>query len=374
MLSYSKLILTEVSKQAIINLNYPEVLASVFIERFGKNAFILAKWFKETIDVKGTVHNNDWLNPRNAIFNKDLFVAIKLYEAASVSMEVLEKTLDRYDLLLSDPTLNLSELKLQYKKTISEELLKHYFFSQNIVKAILNGEIENLAPYKDLSIKEADLKYEKKLVFKQKEPIMTFPDGYKWINVGEKCNLVGQEMKNCGSTGVMSFDKERTMVVLFDKRNGAHIVLTYSPQEQRVSGIEGQAGTDPKEKYYPYIIALIEKLGAGLDNTSTSTPTSLKIIYTFGDNLIETQIIDRNTLTTTKILKMKDGKRFLTRDGYTFFDVDAMETKGIDYKNTNSFDLSILLKAPEKLGWFDMVKLYGQRKLTNRLYESVYSS
>jgi hypothetical protein len=368
-----KLILNEVSKQSIINLDFPEVLASIFVEKFGKNAYVFATWFKENsnyLNLKG----DEWLNPRSYSMNKDFLIPIKLYNAALVSEEELEKQLDRFDLLKSDPTLSLEELAAKYKEEISKQLMKTTFFSYNIIKAILKGEITNLTPYKNLSLREANEKYEKKMVFKDKEPIMVFPDGFKWIDVGEKCYLVGGQMRNCGSTGVMSWDKDRTMVVLFDKNNQAHVVGTYSPNEKRISGIEGQASTEIKEKYIPYVIALIEKLDIGLDDSSTNTSQALKLKYTLGDNLVNLETIEKSSISTTRILTMKDGKRFYTTDSYIFFDIDYMESQGIDYKNTYPYILADTIKPPAKLAWFDMMKIYGQRRITNKLYEMIYLS
>jgi hypothetical protein len=35
------------SKQSIVNLGYPEIIASLFYEKFGNKAYQLAKWYKE---------------------------------------------------------------------------------------------------------------------------------------------------------------------------------------------------------------------------------------------------------------------------------------------------------------------------------------
>jgi len=35
------------SKQTIMNLGFPEVVASIFNELFGNKAFIIAKWFRD---------------------------------------------------------------------------------------------------------------------------------------------------------------------------------------------------------------------------------------------------------------------------------------------------------------------------------------
>ena len=47
------------SKQSIINLGYPEIIAKLFYQKFGNKAFLLARWFKE-YHTGGDVNKKDW--------------------------------------------------------------------------------------------------------------------------------------------------------------------------------------------------------------------------------------------------------------------------------------------------------------------------
>ena len=80
-------LLTE-SKQNIVNLGLPEIIASILINRFGKKAFTLAKWFRDynssayarASNVGGDPwwHSAFWKNRSSGIHPADL---IDLYES-----------------------------------------------------------------------------------------------------------------------------------------------------------------------------------------------------------------------------------------------------------------------------------------------------
>jgi hypothetical protein len=89
-------------------------------------------------------------------------------------------------------------------------------------------------------------------------------------------------MKNCGSAGLMSLDEDRTMLTLFDNRNKAHVVVTYSPNEKRISGDEGIGGSAVKEKYHDYILDLVKFLGVRFDAQKTKSD-HLKVKYLLYD-------------------------------------------------------------------------------------------
>ena len=158
-----------------------------------------------------------------------------------------------------------------WKAEIKENFSEDIFFKSVFVKDIISGKIPDLKPYTKLAYQEAQDKYDKKRVFKEAEPLKTYPNGWKWINVGPKCQLVGGQMKNCGSTGVMSMDPDRTMITLFDPRNKPHVVVTWSPGDKRISGDEGVGGSAVKEIYQEYVFDLADILGARFDFDRTKS-------------------------------------------------------------------------------------------------------
>ena len=141
---------------------------------------------------------------------------------------------------------NKSEKLQDLREEISRGFFKKVFFSRNLIIGIDSGKIIDLHPYANLTFREANEKYEKKSIFSDKTPVKKYPNGWRWVDAGAKCDLIGGMMKNCGSTGVMSADKDRTMLTLFDEQNIPHVVATYSPNEKRISGVEGQASTAVK--------------------------------------------------------------------------------------------------------------------------------
>ena len=120
-------------------------------------------------------------------------------------------------------------------------------------------------------------------MFDETEPTIKYKDGWKWIDVGGKCELIGDQMKNCGSTGVMSNDPDKTMMGLFDPNNKPHIVGTLSPNQKRLSGVEGIASTGPKDKYIDKILNLVDVLGVEYDIWRGTKNDLLKLKYQFKD-------------------------------------------------------------------------------------------
>ena len=89
---------------------------------------------------------------------------------------------------------------------------------------------------------------------------------------------MGKLMKNCGSAGLMSRDENRTLLTLFDKNNKPHVVVTYSPNEKRISSDEGIGKSEVKNKYHDYILDLAKFLGVRFDVDRTKS-TYLKVKY-----------------------------------------------------------------------------------------------
>lgn len=82
------------------------------------------------------------------------------------------------------------------------------------------------------------------------EILMTFPDGYYWINLGKgSCSKEGRAMGHCG----------RGEGLLFSLRKEKHPHVTADILKNGiVKQLRGRANTKPKKKYHPYIIALIK--------------------------------------------------------------------------------------------------------------------
>lgn len=278
---YSNVLLE--SKQSIINLGYPRSIADIFFERYGKNSFVAAKWMKDALT--NNADNKDWwyytfrqISSSNKDHGLDLVDLVKLYDAAKIGEQEYIKTREEIELPISEEglaNLDLDEdIKYLYK-TMKEKLFNRFPFNSSIMRGLDNGTINNIKEYSKLSFEEANQKYNSKRIFQDTTPIKSYKNGYKWIDVGEKCELVGKSMKNCGSTGVMSRDKDRTMLVLFDRNNTPHVVLTYSPNENRISGIEGQASTPTKEEYHEYVLDIANHLKADIDYHRESSKSKM---------------------------------------------------------------------------------------------------
>ena len=269
------------SKQKIKELmgdEFPDVVASLFIEEFGNKSFTIAKWMKDyyqhRVDTAKKYGGKWWEKVFDVGRGRTLLDLIELYVAANKSAEEYKAQLEYLDIESEDfiDENYLAEQKIALKQQIKEILLGDIFFRHYaLVQDILNKSLTDIAPYKKMPLRDANKAYEEKKVFDEEEPITAYEEGYRWINVGNKCNLVGNLMKNCGSSGVMSLDEDRTMIVLFDKNNKPHVVVTYSPNQKRISGDEGQASSRVKDEYSDYVLDLADILGAEFDSTKTKS-------------------------------------------------------------------------------------------------------
>jgi hypothetical protein len=276
------------SKQSLMKLGLPEIIASLISEKFGKNDFIVANWYKDqsgykfkevtwTPDHKRVesehpnypsdwwVKANDEWSSRGGLSVVDL---VNIFQAAQE-----DPTGEKYRKLMDEKGYSPSEDWDQQKTlkmlrgSLSDKLFNQTFFSYNVmIQDIESGKLTDLKPYKDLSFAAAQDKYDQRRTVKDPTKIIkTYPNGWKWINAGAKCQLLGKQMKNCGSTGVMSGDEERTILALYDKVNNPHVMVTYSPNEKRISGDQGQGSKMVKDKYHDYVIDLANTLGVRFD-------------------------------------------------------------------------------------------------------------
>jgi len=280
---FEQSLITE-SKQEIMNLGYPPIMAKLFFKRFGRNAYLIAKWYRDyrthdpTENWFNWVHDGLWANSRFRITLPDM---IKLYQATD-SPENYIKALEKLDLSIDNKEY-YNDYYLQEQRQLLEKQIENKMFSEtffvyySLINDVTSGKLRNVAPYKNLKFWEAQHKYDQKNIFQEKQPLKIYNNGFRWIDVGKKCTLVGHLMKNCGSAGVMSSDENRTMIALFDPENKPHVVVTYSPNQKRISGDEGVASTEVKVKYHRYILDLAQFLGANFDAKSKSLGIKYKL-------------------------------------------------------------------------------------------------
>lgn len=313
------------SKQTLLNVGFPEVIASLFYEIFPKNTILLAKWFRE-YSTYNKENEKDWWRMRFSSFFRsrdtlDLYGLVKLYEAGkktqkdyNVARQELGLWVDPDEIEYPDTKVD-SETLSDLRETIKEKLLEDIFFRGTLIEDIMSGKLKDLKPYETLSFQEAKDKYDSLRIFDQRQVIRSYKNGWKWINAGAKCQLVGGLMKNCGSTGVMSSDPDKTMLTLFDPNNKPHVVVTYSPNENRISGDEGAASTAVKDAYHKYVLDLADHLGAKFDAEKSKSKV-LKIKAILRDKLKSIkQIGPKDTTFPYWFVTLQDGNEYYS-DGF----------------------------------------------------------
>lgn len=285
LLSEQKIYLVETTQISTL-LGFPPIIDELWIKNFGKNAFLLAKWYKDYHNY-GNDKKDWWRNAflqftsrLNIVHMVDLYNSTRSPEEYHNMLQKLDLS-DKDFILFRDSGIAEDYIEKQkpiIRNEIEEMLLKDVFFVHTIVKAITQGQLKDLRPYKNLSFKEAEEKYNQFRLFKQLKPIREYSNGYRWIDVGRRCELVGNRLKNCGSVSLMSSDSKATMIALFDDYNNPHVVVTYSPTEGRISGDQGGASTAVKPEYMDYVLDLVKFLGADFDFLKTDSHL-LKLKY-----------------------------------------------------------------------------------------------
>lgn len=329
------------AKQSITNLGFPEIISTLFYEKYGKNAPTLARWYKEYTAI-GYQDNKNWWNETSHSFQKPsasqltkYYQATKAFATGALSVQDYNKVRDRLDLPDYDPvSRDVDEILRDTKQELVDVFFKEAFFTRNLIKALTAGQT-TIQAYAKLPFLQANQKYEEKSVFVDKAPIKTYPNKWKWIDAGDKCDLIGSQMKNCGSTGVMSGDQNRTMLTLVDPHNNPHVVATYSPNEKRLSGVEGQASTSIKLEYTDYVLDLIKFLGVEFDAfNEKSKPLKLKYMLK-PKSLV--QIPGKSDFNEFFEVELSSGDSYYT-EGYQLVSKPMVDALVLEPQPTTLFD------------------------------------
>jgi hypothetical protein len=262
------------AKADITNLGYPEIVSRLFYEKFGNLAPLMAKWYKNH-KAAGREDDPDWWRRMwSARAGYSLPTLTYLYEHSGDLKTFLEAC-EHEDV---QPMKGLTQETLQSQRDwlvnrLRDELFGERFFTHySLITDIMSGKLKDIAPYKRLRFYDAQKKYEKRRYFQESEPIKVYENGFRWIDVGPRSEIIHEQMKNCGSSGVMSLDKDRTIIALFGPNGKPHVMVTYSPNEKRISGDECAGSTAVKPEYHQYVMDLADQLGAKFDVHKSKSP------------------------------------------------------------------------------------------------------
>lgn len=291
------------SIQSIVNLRVPKLLAKLLFNKFGKNAYTVSKWFTEYYSYGR--NNSDFDRNFGTSYgpNHDTIICLKLLNAMDIGEEEYVKVSKQlgFDGSGFGDTYHERELR----KELEENFFNATFFKSEIIRDLINGKIKNLKQYENLTFEEADNLYSEKTTYTNKKPFKVYDTGFKWVNVGTKSKFIARGMKNCGSTGVMGCDPDRTMFVLFDKNDKPHVITTYSPNERKIHGIEGVAGSEVKQEYIDYTIDLAKTLKVKFDDSSNKAPLAWIKLH-FGSEVEDIKKIGDDI----SQIKLKNGQEF----------------------------------------------------------------
>jgi len=377
--SLKEIIFESTSIAPIMALGFPKIIAQLLVEKFQHKAFLISKWLKEyTLGTRQDEPN--WWIYRNRSFSRKMDMAgyVELYEALENPTKLL-KLLKEYKLVEDDKESITEEEISNYREGLFNEIeasfFRGIFFNGDLISDIQSGKITDLKPYKNLSFTAAKDKFDKKRLFKDVGSVIKqYENGWRWIDAGARCQLVGNQMKNCGSTGVMSDDPDRKLITLFNSKNQPKVVVTYSPNQNRLSSAEGEASSEPKELYHDYILDLENVLNAKYDynRDAKSTFLNLKVMFKpFLDSISEIQPKVQKTYKTDRFFKMsfKNGESIYT-NGYTGYSVQEVHEL---FKSQDQYkDLFDFLKFYVFDHYKDLnIKKYDLYSLLNKYKESL---
>jgi hypothetical protein len=136
-------------------------------------------------------------------------------------------------------------------------------------------------------------------------------------------------MKNCGSAGLMSWDEDRTIVALFGPTNKPHVMVTYSPNEKRISGDECAGSSQVKPEYHRYVLDLAEHLSATFDVSKTKS-TALGVKYLLRNKAQSIEQLDAGEDPYDSYFRfVMDGKVFYTNGNYVISEADMERAQGM---------------------------------------------
>ncbi len=267
-------------------MGFPSVISRVLYERYGRRAVLVARWFRDWC-------LGDHLDSADASWFRMHFLyghrggmslssLCELYDATWESSEAYIRRAAQEGITLDLAKVDddyLFKMRCRLLDEIRDELFEQtgFFTRYRIMRDLTSGVLKDVAPYRRLRFLEAEDRYERRVLFKDKEPLVEYPNGYRWVDVGPKSTLVGRMMRNCGSSGLMGLDSDRTILCLFGPSQAPHALVVYHPNEKRISHEEGVGSSALKSEYHPYVLDLVRRLGVSFDvDRSKSMELALK--------------------------------------------------------------------------------------------------
>jgi hypothetical protein len=108
----------------------------------------------------------------------------------------------------------------------------------------------------------------------------------------------------------MSIQPDATMYVLFDKDNKPLVITTYTKSNNVLTGVQGPGHAQSEEKYDPYVVDLIQKLGADYKYEKQGSNKRLALKSLLGQDADSLEKLDSEGKEYFKFIK--DGKAHYT--------------------------------------------------------------
>jgi len=151
----------------------------------------------------------------------------------------------------------------------------------------------------------------------------------------------------------------------FDKGNKPHVMVTYSPNQKRISGDEGAGSSAVKDKYSDYVLDLADFLNVELKSrTQISKSKLLSLKYYFKDRLKEIERLYTDPpYSEYFLIVLNNGKEYYS-DGHSVVEKDSIDNL---IKNKEAIKGYGISKENEILkSYKDAFNMYKQKAISEK--------
>lgn len=198
----------------------------------------------------------DWAN------NTDEYLSIWLADIIVKELKILTNIADAEKL----KSYLSGEVNKKYDRLVERLILSMRDDVSSILDYVNSPLHDNKPNIRNLSLKDAyklseewheEIKNNQSGIIEDEsgDIIMTFPDGYYWINLLKKrCEDEADAMGHCGTTN------NGTTLLSLRKNKEPHVTIAWNENDNIFTQIKGKGNTKPIDKYHTYIVDLIIKL------------------------------------------------------------------------------------------------------------------
>lgn len=355
-------------------LGYPKPLAKILQKRFGGNSFLIARWLKEYYNY---LQSPNWWENLGRGFSSSfsdsrMKILISLLSRLEEGRESYLKYLVSKDML--DPSemetyfWNPESQKIELEKEIEDVLFSDHFFSRDLTKKIMQNPSATQR-YQDKTFKEASEDFGRRNLLELDKVILSYENGWRWIDAGKRNDMVAHDLANCGSSGLMSDDPDRTILALINDIGTVKLIVTWSPNQKRISSARDSGGSREsiKSMYHSYILDLMKKIGANYLPNSVQKEDVELCIRTISDG--EPELLSESLFGNKYKFKTVDGENWIAIDNDSFLKENDYNKISFHLQEIGEFEKTKKEERKEKEMFDENKSLFQNFNITEKDFQ-----